>query len=309
MKQITSAEQLPTVPPIVAEQRARYVEQVTGGGFIAFAGGCSLTEERTIIRREGDQLAALQTDSLATGQRLNPWKKRSAVAPGQPVPYSGLESVMPDTAFDIVREQALSHGSAVLEVGLPHHTKYIPYASTIWWGARSKDPELLRLLALYDPRVLFCIKNPLDGDLNKALGTIDGVNEERQRMGERLGIEVAPAILIYRGSDNARTPAAWRNEREKALIATEGMMVDDFAHGTMRAHHPDGRYDKSVEGQERAWEHGIALAEEGLAGVGAKGEASDTRVDVDPHMGFDKGLNNIRRIHEAKMAGELAVAA
>jgi hypothetical protein len=87
-------------------------------------------------------------------------------------------------------------------------------------------------------------------------------------------------------------------------------MIDDTAHGSMRAHHPErGRYDKSIEGQVQAWENLIEATADGEASKGSISEGSDTRADVDPHTSFELAINNIGRIHDAKMAGRLAIAA
>jgi hypothetical protein len=313
LQPIPDIEQLPVVPEAVAKQREYYTTIIANGGFIGFAGGCSLTEERDLIRSEGEQLAALQAnmDDLATGQRLNPWKKRSGVklAPGQPPPYAGLETKSPELAHSIIDEQARAYGSVALEVGLPHHVTYIDRASMIWWGARSEDENLLYTLAHHDPRVLVGVKNPLDGKLQPTLDIVASINEQRQTISEKLGIMVAPAVLIYRGSDNARTPEEWKEERMQAYEATDGVLIDDTAHGSMRAHHPDKSYDKSVEGQEESWNSLIELAEEGYSGIASMTEASGTRSDVDPHMSFELAIKNIRRVYSLKMAARIAVAA
>jgi hypothetical protein len=186
--EVTSVEQLPQVPEVVAAQRVNYVEQIANDGFIAGAGGCALTEQRQIIRYEGKELDELQTDTLATFQRLNPWKKRSEVPPEQPQPYAGLEAKNPRLAYSIIDEQARAHGNVALEVGLPRHRQVIDRASIIWWGARSEDLDLLMDFAIYEPRVLLGLKNRLDGNFRLTLDVIEQINESRRRIGEKLGM-------------------------------------------------------------------------------------------------------------------------
>jgi hypothetical protein len=303
--------ELPQVSEAVAAQRDRYIETIAEGGFLGFAGGCALTEERDILERESTQLAALQQqhDGLATGQRLNPWKPRTPKPAGQPQPYAGLETVEPQLTQEILASRAAAYGSVALEAGLSHHVRYLDNAAMVWFGARNKDYTLLEKLALYDPRILFGIKNPLSGDIRPALNAVATINERRQVWAWSLGIQVAPAVVIYRGGENAKTEDEWIEQRMKAFEASGGLMIDDSAHGSEMACDPEGVYQKSEEGQKRAQEHLVRMCEAGYGGIGVLMEASDTRSDVDPNMSFSVGLSNMERMYLGKMANQLVFAA
>lgn len=298
------------VAPLVAAQRAEYATVITSDGLLVFAGGCALTNEREIIAREGRALAELQAgyNGLVTGQRLLPYKKRTPRPPEQQQPWEGLETTEPETAREIVAHQAAMHGSLAAEVALPHHLPtYGNSLSFAWLGARTKDLRLVEQVALYDLSLPVGIKNSLSGDIEPALTTVRTINELRARAADRLEVVAAPAVLIYRGGENAQTPQAWEDRRLRAHEITEGRMLDDMAHGTEMAHDPAGQYQKSIVGQERAWEHLLELVAEGYVGVGVLTEASDAASLIDPNMPFARGVANIKRMHNIKMTGNLAV--
>jgi 3-deoxy-D-arabino-heptulosonate 7-phosphate (DAHP) synthase len=168
--------QLPEIPEVVSQQRENYAEIVAHDGTLVFVGGCALTEQRQIIEREGMVIADLQNmhEDLATGQRLNPRKPRS-----NPEAWKGLETTNPVLAETMISSQAMTHGSVALEVMQPEHTRWIDLASFVWTGARNEDEGLITTLAMHDIRVLFGLKNALDGTYHAALERKKRIDEAR----------------------------------------------------------------------------------------------------------------------------------
>jgi len=299
---------VPDVPEIINQQRSNYIEAIANDGFLGFAGGCALTGQKEIIGQEGIQIAELQDMDLhlATGQRLNPRKPRSKRPDNQPQPWKGLETTEPKLAEEIVESQALQHGSVVLEVMLPEHTKWIDRASMVWTGSRNEDEDLIWSLAMHDIRVVFGLKNAMDGTYKVATERQKRINEAREKVGRELDVVPAPVLVIYRGGEIADSPEAWEDQRQGALTASEGLMIDDTAHGSSMAH-DNGR--KSDVGQARAAQHIKRLTQAGYASLGLITEASATDSLVDKNRHLEEGLRDINEIYRSKLESQVALAA
>ncbi|HLZ15119.1 MAG TPA: hypothetical protein VKQ34_03955 [Candidatus Saccharimonadales bacterium] len=267
-------------------------------GLLAIMGACALTDSLPSLIQEASELRELEdrTTGLVTGQRLNTWKPRS-----KPQDWHGMESTPREVgrAHEIVTHQAKQFANAVMELGYAGHAeRYSRAVSFGWVGARnSGDDTLLETVArCYELPV--GVKNNLEGDLGEALGRVNRIRSLREGVG-------GAAVLLYRGGTNALTPHAWEKEYLRALDLTDGQMIVDCAHGSMRAHDPQN--GKSVTAQLKARDHVLTLAQAGYSPAGIMMEASDTPSVVDLNMPHAEGLYGVAEL--AKIKGLVAASA
>jgi hypothetical protein len=213
-----------------------------------------------------------------------------------PADWHGLNSSDPDSAQRIVGELADRHANVIAEVGaVDQFDRYGEALTALWIGGRAvHNTELIEALAVAEPGIVIGVKNGLDGEIDLALEQVARV--ERLR-----GDEGAPAVLIYRGGENARTPLASQDMYKRAHEATGGRLFYDAAHGVEMAYHPAGEFKKSVAGQMLASQALIHLTEQGYAPLGKFAEASEIDAIMDPHMPLEQALADSRRIHELKL--------
>ena len=274
-------------------------------GLVVIEGPCAMTLDREIIDREGDALYDLQNanSSLVALHRMPPWKPRT-----NPNDWHGLESE-PTTVRDAYRtivERAEATANVAIELGhAPHLDRYGEVISLGWIGSRNAGnntvtSDILNGLATDTHESLpVGVKNAMDGTLDSALQMIDTLHRFRneQRDGG------APAVVIYRGGQNAQTPKDWTDNYRRALERTDGRLIVDTAHGGEMAFDPEGNYQKSVVGQVACLEQILAIAEEhGEMPAGIMMEASGAASPTDPVMPFRVALSGARRLHELKMS-------
>lgn len=219
------------------------------------------------------------------------WKPRT-----NPDDWHGEETTDPEGAYMTMRDQAEAHANLAVEIGKPYQlSRYGHLLSFIWTGGRSiDDGELMKAVALEDPTLPLGIKNGLDGNIDRAMEQIAYVEELR-------GSEAAPVVLIYRGGSKAKTPEEWKEAVLEVHEATGGRYLLDTAHGSEMAHHPDGNFQKSEEGQIEALASANRLVGEGNANIGAMMEASELESPTDPHMPLSIAINGIRQQHQLKL--------
>jgi hypothetical protein len=151
-------------------------------------------------------------------------------------------------------------------------------------------------VALKLPSLTLFVKNDLTGEFEPALVKVERLNTLRAENFD----DPAPVALMYRGGENYRTPDRWEDQRNAALEASGGIMIDDLAHGTEMAHDPEGNFQKSAQGQMNATDHIIDLWERGYASSGTLAEGSDSPEKVDPHEPFAFALGAMKRLIEIK---------
>ncbi|MGZ6005534.1 MAG: hypothetical protein ACXWLH_05315 [Candidatus Saccharimonadales bacterium] len=272
-------------------QRTRIAHHIRFGGFVAAGGGCSTLEiDEAIVMKEAANLKSLQeiSTNLSTHQRTCVWKPRSDPS----APFHGEEVENPKGAHRLVTELANRHANTSMEIAFDYHLeRYGDRLVFSWIGSRNAEDFMLALrLAKADPKLTIGVKNGLDGNIETAIDTVDTIN----RIRADLVHDPAPAVLIYRGGENATTPLEWESMRQKAYHLTGGKMIDDSAHGTSIAHDPDNR--KSDYGQQAALEHIMNLSYFGYTSSGLLIEASDAKSVTDPNLPFKIGYAAIREI-------------
>lgn len=274
--------------------RHRVSNILTGAvlGFVGISGPCGLTIVRRIINREGDQLKQLERahPTLTTLNRLPPWKPRS-----NPNDWHGseTEAETAEATYEIITERAAKTANVAIEIGQEAHlTRYGSRLSFGWIGGRNiRNHSLVRATALAIPTLPIGIKNGLDGEIDQALQHVDMVQQLR-------GADGAPAVLIYRGGENAKNPNDWEKSYRRALELTEGNMIIDVAHGGEMAHDPQQKFQKSVVGQIACLDTVIHIAEEyGEMPLGVMIEASEAPSPTDPVMPFDITVDGILRLN------------
>lgn len=283
----------------IAERRTRVNSAIRreSRSFMGLLGGCALVpaEEQT-IKREGTQLDNLYMThpGLVTLHRLCFWKPRS-----NPNAWHGAETepATVEPTFRIVADRAEATANAAAEIGYKYHIRrYAPRLTLGWVGGRNvENDELVEDIATEAPYLPVAVKNGLDGNIDVALDQVARINSLRSP-------DQAAAILIYRGGENAKDPHSWERQYREALDITDGLMVVDLAHGTEMAHHPQGLFEKSVEGQLAGLAAVIRIAERlGQMPLGAMMEATDARCNpVDPATRFrpaSDGLIHLNQLH------------
>lgn len=226
-------------------------------------------------------------DELYYLHRMPPWKPRT-----NPEDWHGLETTDPAVAYQITVRRALRAVNVSMEFGQPYHPeRYGRYATFGWIGSRNVEKtDFIRHVAAHPETATMPlgVMNGLTGDVTSAIEQVNMVNRLR-------GSDAAPAVLIYRGGEAANSPEAWERLYLRAREQSNGLMIVDMAHGAEMAHHPDGQFKKSVEGQIRAQAHYLELEAQGLGALGLMHEASSAKSQVDPPIPLDIAVNGIQR--------------
>ncbi len=260
----------------------------------AAIGYCALPSRMNAgsVEYEGDLVADLNQPQrgLATAHRLPPYKPRT-----DPQEYHGEETVDPRGAYMTIREAATTRGNVSLEIRYSEHLdRYVPMASFAWFGSRSvNDPEFMEEAALFDPTLPLGVKNGLDGNIESALEAVDMINKLRSE-------QDAPAVLVFRGGQNAQNPKAWTERYLEALQTTKGRMIVDCAHGSEMAFDPNENFEKSMVGQYRAMRAVIELANLDQRPAGIMIEASQLKSRTDPHIPISVALDGVVELHHLK---------
>lgn len=186
--------------------------------------------------------------------------------------------------------------------------------------------DFIKYLAISQPTLPVGVKNELGGDIEEAMKIVDMINrirtgeeeigeldmvvrqvgriEEGKTMPVALGklaiATVAPAVLIYRGGENAKDPESWISNAEAAVIATNGRAILDMAHGAEMACDPNGEFKKTVEGQAIAWDYAIDLASRRRY-VGNITETSNVDSPMDPPLPIDMTRDKMEKMAKARL--------
>lgn len=261
--------------------------------FVSVDGPCPLTDnlELTMAEAERKAAAASGLGGYVALDRECFFKPRS-----DPDAWHGLHFSDPDSARHILGTVAGRHGNVIAEVGsLDQLRLHGADLTALWIGGRNvANTDLIEELAVAEPDLVIGVKNGLDGEIELALEQVARI--ERLRRGEG-----APAVLVYRGGENARTPQASQDAYKRAHEATDGRLFYDTAHGVEMAYHPSGEFQKSSAGQALASQALVHLAEQGYAPLGKFSEASEIEAVMDPHMPLDEALADSRRVYDIKL--------
>lgn len=297
---LPTTEQLQSDHQLEAEAEIALARERVGGiligresGLVGILGPCSMNAQTNIIAREGDQLRQLteEEQGLYIAHRLNPWKPRT-----RPDDWHGLETTEPELAFRTLVRQANEGAGVAIELAtMRHAARYMGMLTLGWFGSRNVDGEDMMLaVATYDTELPVAIKNGLDGTIDSALDRVGAVQDAR-------GDDAAPAVLLYRGGENAMTPEAWERTYRDALERTGGKMIVDVAHGSEMAHDPNGGFKKSVPGQIAAMNHVIKIARDhGELPTGIMMEATSAESATDPVIPFQIAVNGLRVLHDVQ---------
>lgn len=279
---------------LVAKQRllvCEAIEQVDQT-FISVDGPCPLTinPEATMSEAQAKVDNARGLSGYIALDRECFYKPRT-----DPNAWNGVDGNHREEAYKVISELAARYGNVIAEIGsLEQLQRYGHLLVAMWSGGRNvRNNRLIRELALADRSIPFFVKNGLDGDIEPALGQIAAINKLRGGKG-------APAVLIYRGGNNAQTPEASQEQYKRAHEATEGRLFYDTAHGVEMAYHCEGLFLKSAIGQMLASQALIHLTQQGYPPLGKLSEASDIPEEIDPHMPLAAGLSDSRKIHSIK---------
>ncbi len=305
-----TTEQLHAAHPItdsavseVARKRQLFSDILSGDreGFIDINGSCGVTyNEKDAVQAEAVALQARQDpdSSLLLGYRACVYKPRT-----NPSDWHGMETSHPQAAHELLTQLAIGGSAVVMEIAHPYHIeRYGKLLAFGWIGSRNiKEGNLMDNLAMASISLPLGVKNGLDGTIDEAIEHVDRINEMRQVYARKLGTVAAPAVLVYRGGENAQTPDAWEKEFIRAYDVTGGQFIVDTAHGTEMAHHPDGLFQKSTEGQDEAMSHVLDLAKQGYVPLGKLSEASEIIGQTDPNTSLEYSLQIGQKIHELKV--------
>ncbi len=274
---------------------AQVIENPRADNFIAIIGPCAMSDDFEAIMAEGRRIAELQLahDGLYTVHRAPLWKPRS-----DPVTaWNGLETTNPKQAMRILVGCANNDANMGIEMGRDEHAeRYKDCTTFAWIGSRAVgNTDLLDAIVTTEPDLPVGIKNGMSGAIDEALHEVERINARGS----------APAILIFRGGEDLRTPEAWEKAYLEAYRLTNGRLIIDLAHGSEMAHDPTMGFKKSVAGQISAMQHLIKLAEQGHAPLGVMMEASDVIAKaveqrVDPPMPLQFALDGAVRLHQAR---------
>ncbi len=266
--------------------------------FVSIDGSCSLTNEPQVVEDEA-QIKAEAAERLENYIGLNRslcfHKERT-----DPRSWRGLDTTERVAAYKIIAQQAEVRANGAAEIGSPVQlSRYGLMLAFGWIGGRAVyNTELIKRIALDDSSLPLGIKNGLDGEVDVALKQVKLVEELRDAYDED-----TPAILIYRGGDNAKTPKASKDMCKRVIEETGGRVIIDTAHGVEMAHDPVGNFGKSVAGQIAANEMLKELAQEGYVTLGKMSEASAQKSPTDPNMPLAIALEASRVLYEMKMSG------
>ena len=246
-----------------------------------------------VVLNEGRKIAetSLKESGLHVLHRGPTWKPRT-----NPNDWHGEETTDPSGAYLSTKLEAETLFHVAMEIGYEKQLgRYASLLTFAWIGSRNvENDDLVQSVAEYDPHLPIGIKNDLDGDISKAINRVNLINNLRFS-------DEAPAILIYRGGNNATNPTDWKTAYKEAHDATGGKLIVDVAHGSEMAHDPNGKNCKSIEGQVLAMESVNDMAQEGIAPAGIMIEASDLPSKTDPHMPLGIALKGLVKLHDAKM--------
>lgn len=260
---------------------------------ISIIGPCPLVNEPEIINHE----AQLKHDLEVSLEGMIVLDRQCFTKPrSNPADWQGLDSSEPDAALQIVTDLSQEYANVSAEVRFQSNLEsYGNQLSMVWTGARNiEDYNLIHLLATYDPSLPIGIKNGLYGDIELALEHVDYINQIRPQGS-------APAVLIYRGGQDALNHKHSAEKYKKAHEATEGRIIRDNAHGIEMAHNPSGKFEKSIAGQIRASHAALQLAHEGYVPLGVMYEASALESIMDPHMPLETAILHTELLHAAKL--------
>jgi hypothetical protein len=276
---------------LAVEQQRKRIGNAVLYGFFGGAGGCSENGFEPIVSREGRTLREVQDEAdedVATAERKNVWKPRTNIHD-----WHGQETTDPVGAYNTIANQSAEHANVIMEVAHRYHLeRYGRHLSAAWFGSRNEDDDFMDWVALHYPSLTLLAKNDLSGEFDTAMARVERLNALR---GENFD-DPAPVVLMYRGGENYTSPEDWEEQRNAALEAAGGIMIDDLAHGTEMAHDPSGNFKKSIQGQMDATEHLVDLWKRGHASTGTLMEASDAPSDTDPNEPFDFAIRSIKRL-------------
>ncbi|HVV67271.1 MAG TPA: hypothetical protein VHB72_04380 [Candidatus Saccharimonadales bacterium] len=279
-----------------------------GNRLVAIIGGSAMSEPGGRVIAEGARITRLSRKhaGLIALHRASVWKPRS-----NPEAWHGLETTDPAGAYATLASLAIENTNVAIELAHDYHlARYGHMLSFGWFGSRSQDNQpFMHRIARRDPKLPLGIKNGLDGSIGVALERVDDINRLRTDIYKdrsRTCTQVAPAIMIFRGGEEIRTPRKWRSAYVRALEATEGRLIVDTAHGSEMAHDPEGEFGKTVEGQKRALQTVLDVASEGYVPAGIMMEASDIGVPNPEHrtgspMPLDDALEGAAALYELKV--------
>lgn len=279
----------------VVETRGAISDAIINPGtkLISLIGPCPLVDEPKIIQEEAIMKSKLgyELNNLISLDRQCFTKPRT-----NPADWQGLDSSDPSAVVRIIDDLSKNHSNVTAEVRFRNNLeRYAANLVMIWTGARNiEDDSLMHLIAHYDHSLPVGIKNGLDGEIDTALEQVNYINEQRNHSG-------APAVLIYRGGENATNPSKSADMYKKAWDMTEGRIIRDNAHGLEMAHSPNSEFKKSVEGQIAAAEAAIDLARAGYPPLGVMYEASRLESIMDPHMPLETAMDNVRQLYSIKL--------
>ncbi|MDB5185977.1 MAG: Chorismate mutase, type [Candidatus Saccharibacteria bacterium] len=282
----------------MARERIGGILSLRESGLVAIVGPCAMTEDTQIIQAEGDEYSELTIDEkgLYVVHRMPTWKPRT-----NPNEWHGLETTNPELAYKTLITQAIRGAGVSIEIGRKEHADRYGKALVLgWFGGRNvQKGHMMEEVALAEENLdlPLAVKNGLNGEIDEALAHVDRLNRLRQERSD----DAAPVVLLYRGGENAETPEAWERQYCEALKRTMGAMIVDIAHGTEMAHDPNGKFKKSVEGQEAALQHVLDIANSGLTPAGIMSEASNAHSPTDPVMPVEGVVSGVRRLHTQRM--------
>ena len=288
-------EKIKSINPRVAIKRQQISDAINNPeqNLISVIGPCPLVDEPEIVSHEAIKKQRLEKslENLIVLDRQCFTKPRT-----NPADWQGLDSSDPETALRIISDLSQARNNVSAEVRFEENIdKYSDLLSMVWTGARNIDDyNLIRLLAENDPSLPIGIKNGLDGDIELAVDHVNYINMMRPSGS-------APAVLIYRGGDNAKSPKSSANMYKRAYDATNGRIIRDNAHGVEMAHSISGDYTKSIEGQIEASLATIDLARQGYPPLGVMYEASELESIMDPHMPLETALLHTELIYKEKI--------
>ncbi len=263
--------------------------------YVSIDGTCALTNEPRAISDEARAKA-----EAAYGLENYTGLNRSLCFHKQrtdPRAWRGLHTTEPSAAYELIAGQAEAYANGAAEIGTPEQLGRYGLMLTFGWigGRMVENTELISRIALDDDELPLGIKNGLDGEIDTALKQVNLIEQIRQD-------EAAPAVLIYRGGDNARTPKASKEMCKRVIEATNGRVIIDTAHGVEMAHDPTGNFGKSVIGQVLATEMLLELGREGYLSLGKMSEASAQVSPTDPNMSLDIALSASKQLYDMKMS-------
>lgn len=286
----------------VAETRIVTSEALRfGRSLLAIIGPCAMTDNLEEILEENKRITKFGEErNIVALHRVPPWKPRT-----NPEDWHGLETSDPETAHRIVTAVAEQNGNLAMEFGHTSHVRrYIAQTALGWRGSRNdSDEELAGAFASSDSSLPIGIKNGMDGHFENALEVANSLSNDR----------LAPATLLFRGGSDFPTKDEWVQQYKSILVATNGNLIVDAAHGGEQAHDPQHAFGKSALGQLVCMDSIISVAEStGRVPRGVMVEASDVNSPTDPVVRLDEAFEKIDRLaalHQQATLQEAAIAA